>query len=101
MLLETTKSQLGNTLKTGTKLLVFHAVWCPPCKMLKGELEQLDKLDLLPIFRVDIDVDKQFATDHGVQSIPTGFVYKDGQIVDKFQGFQTVDQLKSLVEKYL
>ncbi|MBW0594660.1 thioredoxin [Mycoplasmopsis anatis] len=100
MLKETTRQELGNELKSGTKLLVFHATWCAPCRMYKNSLIELSEKNGIEVYRVDIDKDKDFALDMGVQSIPATFVYKDGEKVKNFLGYrpyeQLVEELKTL-----
>lgn len=99
MVHETNKAKLGNSLEKGVNLLVFHAVWCPPCKMLKPVLEEFSEKDNIDVYRVDIDQDKAFAIENQVMSIPTILVYKDGQVLDRLMGYMPYAQLSAKVKE--
>ncbi|WP_027120381.1 thioredoxin family protein [Mycoplasmopsis lipofaciens] len=81
----------------GLHVLVFHAQWCPPCKMFKNTLEELAEKDNIPVFRVDIDIDKEFAVEKGVSSIPAWMIIKDNTIVEKGMGFVPYEAFKTRV----
>ncbi|EFF41182.1 thioredoxin family protein [Mycoplasmopsis alligatoris] len=95
MLHEVKKESLGKGLESGTKLLVFYASWCGPCRMYKSSLEDVSSKDGVDVYRVNIDEDKAFATEMGVSSIPATFIYKDGQVVKHFAGYRPYEQLLS------
>ena len=81
-----------------TVLWDFCANWCRPCKMLAPVLEDLDKEEDLVIGKVDVDVEEELASQFQISSIPSLFVIKDGKIVRKSLGYQSLDQLKELVK---
>ncbi|SYV93632.1 thioredoxin, partial [Mycoplasmopsis synoviae] len=49
--------------------------------MLSPVLDRLAQEDSYEVFKVNIDEDKAFAKELGVSSIPSVFVYKNGQVV--------------------
>ncbi|UUD37267.1 Thioredoxin [Mycoplasmopsis californica] len=100
MLINTTKEGIGNGLDKGLKILNFHAVWCPPCKMLKPVLEELAEKQNLDIYRIDIDENKAFAIERQIASIPTTFIYKDGKEVAKLMGYMSYEDLLVQIEKF-
>ncbi|ADE19589.1 thioredoxin family protein [Mycoplasma crocodyli] len=99
MLHDVKKDTLGKGLESGTKLLVFYASWCGPCRMYKGSLDELSSKDGVDVYRVNIDEDKAFAAEMGVSSIPATFVYKDGVVLKQFMGYRPYEQLAAELKK--
>ncbi len=66
----------------------FWAPWCGPCRMAAPVLEKIaDEYDgRAKICKVNIDDERQVATQYGIMSIPTLFVFDDGQLVDQITG---------------
>lgn len=84
----------------GIYVLVFHALWCPPCRMFKSSLEQLDKLDNILVYRVDVDENTKLTQEMGVNSMPTWFIFKNGKMMEKVMGYVPYDHLKAKVMEY-
>ena len=66
----------------------FWAPWCGPCRMAAPVLEKIaDEYDgRAKICKVNIDDEREVATQYGIMSIPTLFVFDDGQLVDQITG---------------
>ena len=66
----------------------FWAPWCGPCKMMAPLLDQAakDYAGKLIVAKVNIDDDSETAESLGVQSIPSLFYIRNGQIVNKTVG---------------
>lgn len=66
----------------------FWAPWCGPCRMAAPVLEKIaDEYDgRAKVCKVNIDDERQVATQFGIMSIPTLFVFDDGQLVDQITG---------------
>jgi thioredoxin 1 len=69
-------------------LLDFWADWCAPCKMIAPFVEQLaeEYQGRIKVGKIDVDKEDELAGKHGVVSIPTLVVYKDGNIVRQQPG---------------
>ena len=82
-------------------LLYFTASWCGPCKQLGPTLHKLvdQAAGKLILARVDIDKNQQIAAQFGVQSVPSVFVFSQGQPVDAFQGALPEGQVKEFLSK--
>ena len=79
-------------------LVDFWAVWCGPCRAVAPIVEEIaDEYDGRAVIgKLDVDQNKQIATQMGIQAIPTLLLVKDGQIADRIVGM--VDK-KSLAAK--
>lgn len=66
----------------------FWAEWCGPCKMIAPALEELsDELDgKVRVAKVNIDENPDLAAKYGIRSIPTLYMFKNGEIVDRMAG---------------
>ena len=69
-------------------LLDFWASWCGPCKMIGPFIEELaaEYSGRLKMGKVNVDEEGDLAARHGVVSIPTLVVYKDGEIANQAVG---------------
>lgn len=66
----------------------FWAEWCGPCKMIAPALEELSgELEgKVKIAKVNIDENPDIAAQYGVRSIPTLYMFKNGEVVDQMVG---------------
>ena len=75
----------------GVTLLDFSAEWCAPCKAQAPIINNLIHTykDRAAVIEINIDENRDFATQHMVQSIPTLIILKDGKEIKRFVGLQT------------
>ncbi|MCO7175976.1 thioredoxin [Sporolactobacillus kofuensis] len=87
----------------GLVLADFWATWCGPCKMMAPVLEEVDSelADNLKIVKLDVDENQATASKFGVMSIPTMFLFKDGEVVDKVVGFQPKEALAERIKQHI
>ncbi|MBT3668460.1 MAG: thioredoxin [Opitutae bacterium] len=85
--------------KEKTLIIDFWAPWCGPCKALTPVLEELasEKSDSVEVYKVNVDDNTELAQEHGVQSIPTLLVYKNGALSETIVGLKTKDELTEIV----
>lgn len=89
-------------LKTEKPVLVdFFADWCGPCKLAAPVLDELASqyVDKVTILKLDVDKNPSVAERHGVMSIPTTVLFKDGKEVGRQIGFAGKQKFIELLEK--
>ena len=70
---------------SGTKLLFFHASWCPQCRALDADIKEKGVPEGVTLIKVDYDSNQQLRRKYGV-TIQTTVVRvdDDGNLVEKF-----------------
>lgn len=84
-------------------LVDFWAAWCGPCKAIAPILDEMaQEYDgKARIVKVDVDENRELATQYGIRSIPALMVFKNGEKVDATMGMQPKAQLASMLDKHL
>jgi thioredoxin 1 len=84
-------------------LVDFWAPWCGPCRAIAPLLEELaeEYKGRLTVAKVNVDENRKLAGNHGVMSIPTMILFKDGKVLDKLIGLVPKERLKELMDKAL
>lgn len=77
-------------------LVDFWASWCGPCMMLSPIVEELSKTH--KVGKVNVDEEMALAQRYGITSIPSLLVFKDGKLVNRSLGYQSLESLQALME---
>jgi thioredoxin 1 len=85
----TDESFASEVLQSDIPVLVdYWAPWCGPCRMAEPVLEKIaDEYEgRLKVCRMNVDDNREVASQYRIMSIPTIFLFKDGELVDQVTG---------------
>lgn len=104
MLVLNDKNFEKEVLKADTPVLVdFWAEWCMPCRMVTPIIDELAKEyeGRLKIGKINVDQNSQSPEKYGIMSIPSVFIFKNGQVVKSLVGAQNKETYKKEIEEVL
>ncbi|GAB0174381.1 MAG: thioredoxin [Candidatus Altimarinota bacterium] len=98
-----TDNNFARDIEKGVVLVDFWAPWCGPCQMMGPILEELAKVmdGKMRVMKHNVDNEPNVPNAFQIRSIPTMILFQDGKPVEKVVGVKYVDELKTLIEKYL
>jgi len=81
----------------------FWAPWCGPCRMVGPILEKIasEYSEKLIVAKVNTDENQQFATQYGVQGIPTMLFLSGGKIIHRQVGALPEPMLRDVINQFL
>ena len=91
----------SEVLKADKPVLVdFWAPWCGPCRMLSPVLAKVATAleGKAVIAKVNVDENQELAAQFQVTSIPTMFIFKDGQVVKQLMGLKSEAEITKAIE---
>ena len=91
-------------LQSDTPALVdFWAPWCGPCRAIAPVLDEIaaEYKGKVKVAKINVDENRKLAGNHGVMSIPTMILFKNGKVLDKVIGLVPKERLKELMDKAL
>lgn len=99
MVVKIQNNDMSKILEAEKAVIDFSAVWCGPCKMIAPIVDELaEEMGDVSFFNIDVDENPDLAQQFQVMNIPSIFLLKKGEVVDRTVGFQPKEQLKSWIE---
>ena len=75
----------------------FFAEWCPPCKLLKPQLEKICKDNGFNFIFINVEENEKISEEYDIQELPRVALYLKGKKVWEFTGFNQT-KLEEAVE---
>ena len=84
-------------------LVDFWATWCGPCRMIAPYMEELSEEyeGRASVCKVDVDAEMGLAEKYHVMSIPSVFLFQNGEIKEHVVGAHTKADFAQMIEKHL
>ena len=84
-------------------LVDYWADWCGPCQMQLPVLLKLVEVlgGRLLLAKINTDEERSLAREHGIRSLPTMRLYRNGEIVEEILGAQTESTLRITLDRHI
>jgi thioredoxin 1 len=84
-------------------LVDFWAVWCGPCRMVAPVVEQLadQYVGKIKFVKLNVDENPEIAARYNIMSIPSIYLFKNGEHVDGLVGARPKQQFEEVLNKYV
>lgn len=83
----------------GMVFVDFYADWCGPCRISAPIIEELsEEMKDIKFVKINVDENQELAQQHGIFSIPTFIIFKNGQKVHQFVGARGKEEFKKEIE---
>ena len=98
-----TKADFEDKIKSGVVLVDFWATWCGPCRVAGPVIEEISQeyAGKIVVAKVDVDAEGSLSQKYGVMSIPTVILFKDGVEVGRQVGFSGKQGYLDLLKKVM
>ncbi len=88
--------------KDGVALVDCWAPWCAPCRTLSPVIEELaGEMKEVRFGKLNTDENPSTAQKHGIMSIPTMLIYKNGEKVDQLVGALPKPEISKSLQQHV
>ena len=93
-------NEFDTEIKSGIVFVDFYADWCGPCKMMAPVIEEIEKeLTNIKFIKVNVDEAEEIAARYGIMSIPTFFIFNNGEFIKKTVGGHSKQEMIDFINK--
>lgn len=87
--------------ESSLSLVDFYADWCGPCRMLHPILDKIQSQNPgLEIVKINVDADREKASEHGIRSLPTVLLMKGDSVLETIKGLKPEGFYQDLIKKH-
>jgi thioredoxin len=82
-------------------LVDFFATWCGPCKAMEPVIKDVARSveGKVRVVKVDIDKQRQIATQYNVNAVPTFMIFKNGNMIWRHPGMIDKNSLLNMLHQ--
>ncbi|MBQ1900744.1 MAG: thioredoxin [Erysipelotrichaceae bacterium] len=92
--------EFNELIKNGTVVIDFFADWCGPCKMLSPVIEEVSgEYTDIEFAKVNVDDNMDLAEKFGIMSIPQVYMFRNGEVVNKFGGYRDIGGVRAFIDE--
>lgn len=102
--IELTDATFDSTIQgSGPVLVDFWAPWCGPCKMLTPVVEEIanEYVGKATVCKMNTDDHRDAAIEYAISAIPTIILFNEGQIVKKWVGLTTKQDMTDAIDEVI
>ncbi len=102
--MEITNKEFNEIINNSHKLVIvdFFAEWCMPCLMLSPIIDEIaEERKEVKFVKINIDENKEIASQYNISSIPCLIFFKQGKEEDRLIGMQDAETLQEKIKKCL
>jgi len=93
---ELTSQELKQKINSGEKFVVdFYATWCGPCKYFATILENHSGNFGVPVYKFDIESDRDISIKYNIRSVPTLKLFNEGNPVKTHLGILSESEFQN------
>jgi thioredoxin len=95
-----TAEEFDLTIKDNSVVLVdFWAEWCPHCLSMMPHVDAISREmgEKVKVVKVDAGTQAEIVNKFSVRSLPTFMIFKNGELIDQFNGSTTPIELKQKI----
>ena len=100
-----TDASFGQEVINSDKLTVvdFWAPWCGPCRKMGPILDEIAEefKDKIKVVKINTDENLKAATEYQISSLPSVFIFKNGEAKETMIGLMPKNTVISNIQKYL